>query len=159
MRLSNLNSKKVELTEEGFDNLKKEQNELIKEKRPQAVARLQKARSMGDLSENSEYTAAKENLAFIEGRIQEIEEILKNAIVIKKEKNNHQVSVGAQVTVDIDGRQEKYWIVGEFEADPLKKKLSHNSPIGQALVGKKVGDLVEIEIPAGKIKYKILEIK
>ena len=149
----------VQLTKEGFENLKKELEELIKTKRPYALERLHKARSMGDLSENSEYNAAKEGLAFVEGRIQEIEEILKTAQVVENQNNNHQVEVGTSVLVEIDGKKELFQIVGDFEADPLNKKLSHTSPIGQALVGKKVGDWVEVEVPAGKIKYKIVEIK
>jgi len=149
----------VQLTKEGFENLKKELEELIKTKRPYALERLHKARSMGDLSENSEYNAAKEGLAFVEGRIQEIEEILKTAKVVENQNNNHQVEVGTSVIVEIDGKKELFQIVGDFEADPLNKKLSHTSPIGQALVGKKVGDWVEVTVPVGKIKYKIVEIK
>ena len=149
----------VQLTKEGFENLKKELEELIKTKRPYALERLHKARSMGDLSENSEYNAAKEGFAFVEGRIQEIEEILKTAKVVENQNNNHQVEVGTSVIVEIDGKKELFQIVGDFEADPLNKKLSHTSPIGQALVGKKVGDWVEVTVPVGKIKYKIVEIK
>jgi len=149
----------VQLTKEGYDNLEKELKELKEVKRPEAVERLHKARSMGDLSENSEYNAAKEGLAFVEGRIQEIEEILKMAQVVVNHNRNHQVEVGTSVTVEIDGKKELFQIVGDFEADPLKKKLSHTSPIGSALIGKRVGDWVEVEVPAGKIKYKIVEIK
>lgn len=151
--------KKVQLTKEGFVNLQKEYKELMEVKKPYAVDRLGRARAMGDLSENSEYSAAKEELAFIEGRIQEIDEILKLAQVVENHNGNHQVDVGVTVTVEVDGKQEQYSIVGEFEADPLKKKLSHTSPIGKALIGKKVGDFAEVEVPAGKIKYKIIEIK
>ena len=149
----------VQLTKEGYDNLEKELKELKEVKRPAAVERLHKALSMGDLSENSEYNAAKEGLAFVEGRIQEIEEILKTAQVVANQNNNHQVKVGTSVTVEIDGKKELFQIVGDFEADPGKRKLSHTSPIGSALIGKKIGDWVEVEIPAGKIKYKIVEIK
>ncbi len=151
--------RKIQLTKEGHENLKKEYKELVHIKRPYSVERLGKARAMGDLSENSEYSAAKEELAFVEGRIQEIEQILKLAEVVKNHNGNHKVAVGVAVTVEVDGRQEQFNIVGEFEADPLKKKLSHTSPIGQALLGKKVGDLAEVEVPAGKIKYKIVEIR
>ena len=151
--------KKVQLTKDGYKNLQKEYKELVEIKRPYAVERLGKARAMGDLSENSEYSAAKEELAFVEGRIQEIEQILKLAEVVENHNDNHKVAVGVAVTVEVDGRQEQFNIVGEFEADPLKKKLSHTSPIGQALLGKKVGDLAEVEVPAGKIKYRIVEIR
>jgi transcription elongation factor GreA len=150
---------KNQLTKQGFENLKKELEELKSIKRPQAVDRLSKARSMGDLSENSEYSAAKEELAFVEGKIQEIEEILKDAQIVEINNNSNTVQLGSSVVVEINGQKEKFEIVGEFEADPLNKKLSHTSPIGQALTGKKVGDWVEVEVPAGKIKYKVIDIK
>lgn len=151
--------KNTQLTKEGFENLKKELDGLLTIKRPQAIERLHKARSMGDLSENSEYNAAKDGLAFVEGRIQEIEEIIKIAQVVENNSHQNQVDVGASVTVEVDGKKEMFQIVGEFEADPFKKKLSHTSPIGQALTGKKIGDWVEVDVPAGKIKYKIVEIR
>lgn len=150
--------KKVQLTKSGFENLKKELEELEKNKRPKIVQRLQKARAMGDLSENSEYTAAKEELELIEGRIFEIRQIIENAQVIETNNQNSNVQIGSSVIVEVDGKKEKFEIVGEFEADPLNKKLSHSSPIGQALIGKKPGEWVEVEVPAGKIRYKIVEI-
>jgi transcription elongation factor GreA len=149
----------IQLTKEGFDNLQEELKDLKEIKRPEAVERLHKARSMGDLSENSEYNAAKEGLAFVEGRIQEIETILKSAQIVENCNSNHHVEVGTSVTVEIDGKKDQFQIVGDFEADPVKKKLSQTSPIGSALIGKKVGDWVEIRVPAGTIKYKIVEIK
>lgn len=150
---------KIQLTQNGHNDLKIEHEDLLKNKKPRAIDRLGKARSMGDLSENSEYTAAKEELAFVEGRIREIEEILNNAQVIE---NNHAINliqVGSSVKVEANGKNELFQIVGEFEADSMNKKLSQNSPIGQALINKKVGDLVEVDIPAGKVQYKIVEIK
>ena len=151
--------KKIQLTREGFENLQKELKDLVENKKPFAVDRLSKARAMEDLSENSEYTAAKEDLSFVEGRIQEVEEILKTAEVVTNHNGNHVVDLGITVTVEADGKRDEFQIVGEFEADPMNKKLSHTSPIGKALLGKKIGDLVEVVIPAGKIQYKILEIK
>ena len=150
---------KIQLTQKGYNDLKIELQDLIKIKRPKAIDRLGKARSMGDLSENSEYTAAKEELAFVEGRVREIEEILDNANIVENNQVGDQVQVGSSVTVQTDGKSELFQIVGEFEADPMNKKLSQNSPIGQALINKKVGDSVEVDIPAGKIQYKIVEIK
>ena len=151
---------KIQLTKKGYDDLQKEYQDLAKNKRQQAVDRLQKARAMGDLSENSEYSAAKDGLAFVEGRIREIEEILNQAEVVE---NNHfsrnKIEIGNSVVVETNGKQELFQIVGEFEADPMNKKLSNTSPIGQALMDKKVGDLVEVNIPAGKVQYKIVEIK
>lgn len=151
--------KKTQLTKEGYDSLKKEYQELTTVKKPYAVDRLQKARSMGDLSENSEYSAAKEELAFVEGRIQEIEEILKDVEIIENHISGNKVELGTSVIVEVNGTKELFQIVGEFEADPMSKKLSHTSPIGQALIGKKVGEWVEVDVPAGKIKYKIVDIK
>ncbi len=150
---------KIQLTKQGYEDLQKEHQDLIKNKRLQAVDRLQKARAMGDLSENSEYTAAKEELAFVEGRIREIEEILNNAQVIENNHIRDQVQVGSSVTVEVNGKNDLFQIVGEFEADPMNKKLSQNSPIGQALMDKRVGDLIEVNIPAGKVQYKIVDIK
>lgn len=151
--------KYTQLTQEGFRNLEKELEELKKIKRPTAVDRLAKARGMGDLSENSEYVAAKEDLSFIDGRILEVEEILKASSVVHAHSDNHHVSIGNKITVESNGVQEEYIIVGEFEADPLNKKLSASSPIAKALLNKKVGDEVEINVPAGKIIYKIVDIK
>jgi transcription elongation factor GreA len=150
---------KVQLTKEGYENLQKEYKDFIEVKKPFAIDRLQKARSMGDLSENSEYNAAKDELGFVEGRILEIEEIFKQAEVVENHLVNNQVELGASVTVEVNGKKELFQIVGEFEADPMNKKLSHTSPIGKALLGKKIGDWVEVEVPAGKMKYKIVEIK
>lgn len=151
--------KKIQLTSIGFENLTNELKELENIKRPQVVDRLQKARAMGDLSENSEYSAAREELELIEGRIFEIKQILKNAEVVQANNQKASVQIGSSVVVEINGKKEKFEIVGEFEANPMEKKLSHNSPIGQALIGKKPGDWVEVEVPAGKIRYKIVEIK
>ena len=151
--------KNTQLTKQGFENLKKELDELVRVKRPYAIDRLGKARSMGDLSENSEYAAAKEELAFVEGRISEIEEILKIVEVVENHNGGNRVEIGSTVTVEMDGKKELFQIVGEFEADPMHKKLSHTSPIGQALIGKKVGEWIEVSVPAGKIKYKVVDIK
>jgi len=150
---------KIQLTQKGFDDLQLELEDLIKNKKSKAIDRLSKARSMGDLKENSEYTAAKEELALVEGRIQEINNVLSNAEVTLMYKAGNKIEIGSTVTVDINGQKDTFQIVGEFEADPMNKKLSQNSPIGQALINKKIGDLVEINIPAGKIQYKIIEIK
>lgn len=146
------------LTTDGFDKLNIELSDLIKNKRPTAIERLKRAREMGDLSENSEYTAAKEDLSFTEGRIQEIEEIIKRAEVVKNNNRNNIVDVGTKVKVLNNEKEEIIEIVGELEADPINKKLSSKSPIGKALIGTKPGDKVNISIPAGTISYKVLEI-
>lgn len=149
---------KVLLTKEGLAELKREYDGLVQVKRPAAVARLSDARDLGDLSENSEYAAAKQDLSFIDGRILELEEILHGAKVITSHKKG-QVDVGCKVTLHVDGKREIFTVVGEWEADPKEKKISHESPLGKALMGKKVGEKVEVEAPAGRILYKILHIE
>jgi len=145
------------LTQEGLKALKDELEELVKVKRPATVTRLADAREAGDLSENSEYVAAKQDLAFIDGRIAELEDIIRLAKVAGPTVSG-QIGVGSRVTVHVNGKQDEFTLVGEWEADPMKKKISHESPLGKALLGKKVGDIAEFEAPVGKIKYKILEI-
>jgi transcription elongation factor GreA len=149
---------KIKLTKKGFENLQKELETLKEEKRPKMVKRLSEARAEGDLSENSDYTAAREELEFLDGRISELEDVIKRADVIRGNGASDQVSVGTSVTVGVNGQKHTYNIVGEWEADPKEKKISHTSPLGQALVGKKVGHEVEVEAPAGKITYKVLQI-
>lgn len=121
--------------------------------------RLAKARAMGDLRENSEYTAAREEQGMIEGRILELEQLIANSEVMKVSGSSNTVQIGAAVTVETPNGKDTFHIVGEFEADPMNKKLSTTSPIGKALVGKEVGESVEIEVPAGKLIYKIVDIK
>lgn len=151
--------KKFQFTQEGLDKLREEYQELIDNKRKQAIDRLQKARMMGDLSENSEYTAAKEDLAFIEGRIKELEEIMANAEVVEQNWEGEIIEIGSRVIVEKNDEKDEFFIVGEFEADPMAKKLSATSPIGKALLGKAIGEKVEIQIPVGKIVYKVVDIK
>lgn len=156
------NDKKIYLTQTGLDDLKKEHEALLKGKRPDVVQRLSSAREMGDLSENAEYTAAREELAFIDGRIEELEGLLKQVVLINH--NNHKgnnagaVDLGSEVTVEIKGRKEVFTVVGEWEADPALKKISHESPLGKALLGKTVGDEIEVDAPAGKMIYTIVSV-
>ncbi len=151
--------KKVQLTEEGYALLQQELQSLKKERLPVAIEKLQKARSMGDLKENNAYSSARDELALLEGRVQEIEDILKNVEIINRALKQNEITIGARVTIAVEGNKEQFHIVGEYEADPMNKRVSHTSPIGQALMGKKVGDTVQIEIPSGKIIYKIVDIK
>lgn len=154
--------KQTQVTREGFENLKKELAELTNVKRPKIVERLTYALGQGDLSENSDYSNAKEELEFLDGRIEELREVIENAKVINssgKGTKSGQVDMGAKVTVGVNGDKHVYEIVGEWEADPVNRRISPESPLGQALVGKKVGDSVEVEAPAGKISYKILAIE
>jgi len=151
--------KNIQLTKTGFEKLKQELEELKTKTKKEVLKRLNQARSMGDLSENSAYSSAKEELNLVEGRIAELEEILKNAKIVEEVQDKTTVQLGSSVVVEINGKKEKFEIVGEFEADPLNKKLSHTSPIGKALFGKKIGEWIEVEVPAGKIRYKVVEIQ
>lgn len=147
------------LTREGEQKLKIELAELTGPRREELAQRLRSAIQMGDLSENADYHKAKEDQAFLEGRIQEIEYILRNATIIEKTSGDV-VSVGSTVTVQEDNYDpETYFVVGAKEADPRKGKISNESPIGRALIDHKVGDVVEAETPGGKVKFKILKIE
>ncbi len=146
------------LTSEGLAKLKSELKELKTVKRKEIAQRIQEAKELGDLSENAEYAEAKTEQAFIEGRIIELENILKNALVIKSDKNSDQVKVGSSLKVKTQTGELTLTIVGSNEADPTRGLISNESPLGQALLGRKVGDMVEVKVPAGIVKYSILEI-
>ncbi len=155
------NKKQIFVTKQGLEELKNELHELEKEKRPQVLDRVSQARAMGDLSENSEYTAAREELSLIDGRIEELSDMLKRVEIIDEEKaskKTNAVQLGSTVTVKIDGKKEVFEVVGEWEADPQEKKISHESPLGKALLGRALNDKIEVEAPAGKILYHIVEI-
>lgn len=153
-------NKLVQVTEKGFAALKIELEELVTIKRPKLVERLERARQEGDLSENSDYINAREELEFLDGRIDELKNVVENAEVVANDvKNNGEVGIGTTVLVQVNGDKHEFKIVGEWEADPGQKKISHESPLGKQLVGKKVGEEAEVEAPAGKIIYKIIEIK
>ena len=149
--------KKIYLTEEGHAEIKKEFEELSKVRRPEVVQRLSEARDQGDLSENAEYHAAREELSFIDGRIDELEEILKQVVIIEDTKGGI-IALGSKVTLKVNGKDEVFSVVGEWEADPRAKKISHESPLGKALLGKKVGESVDVEAPAGKITYTVTSV-
>lgn len=149
---------KVYLTQEGLQKLQEELDQLTGIRRKEVAEKLQKARELGDISENAAYDAARDEQAFVEGRIEELEDVLKRVEVVEEEKAGV-VSVGSHVRVHLDGNEQEFKIVGALEADPTDGKISHESPLGQALLGKKVGDKVEINAPAGKLTYHVLEIK
>ncbi len=149
--------KQIQITREGYDSLKRELDELVDRKRPKLVERLERARNEGDLTENSDYSNAKEELEFLDGRIDELTHVVENAVILKNGSMDH-VSVGTSVTLRVKGKELIYHIVGEWEADPLNRKISYESPLGRALVGKSVGDSVEVEAPAGKLVYEILSL-
>ncbi|MCX8025249.1 MAG: transcription elongation factor GreA [Thermanaerothrix sp.] len=149
------------LTAEGYQRMQQELEYLKTTVRQQLAQRLRAAIQQGDLSENADYIAAKEEQGFIEGRIQELEQVLRNAVIIDHtEKKANEVSIGHVVTVQ-EGNfpPETYHLVGPKEADPLNGRISHESPIGKALLGKKVGDEVIAETPGGTIRLKILKIE
>lgn len=148
------------LTAEGAARLKAELEELTGPKREELAERLRSAIQMGDLSENADYHKAKEDQGFLEGRIQELEYILGNAVIIEDNGNKEIVSIGSHVTIqEEDFPEETYHLVGPTEADPSKGMISHESPIGKALMDHKVGETVEAETPGGVIKFKILKIE
>lgn len=150
---------KVLLTAKGLKELQKEYEELTKVKKPKAVKRLATARTMGDLTENTEYSAARQDWAFLDEQIVELEAILNRAVVIDEKKKKSVVSVGSTVVVEVDGEQDELMIVGSVEADPMKGKVSNESPVGQALLGAKVGDVVKVSTSTIKSSYKIIKIK
>ncbi len=150
------------LTEEGLEKLKKELYELKTVKRKEIAEKISNAVAFGEIAENAEYRAAKNEQAFIEGRILTLEKIIENCEIIDKSKNdNTYVSPGSEVVVEDLKKKEKitYILVDYIESDPGSGKISIVSPIGKALLGKKVGDKVNIRVPAGNLHYKILEIK
>lgn len=149
---------KIQFTSGGLSEIKAELTILKGAKLTAAIERVARARDFGDLSENAEYHAAKEELSFIEGRVEELESIILRAEVVSGKIKKGTIDIGCKVTLTIAGKEHTYEIVGEWEADPLKKKISHTSPLGQALVGKKMGENVEFEAPAGKVIYKIKKI-
>ncbi|QQG40974.1 MAG: transcription elongation factor GreA [Candidatus Levyibacteriota bacterium] len=153
-------NKKIYLTKEGLAELRKELENLTKTRRPDVLERVSQARSLGDLSENAEYAAAREELSFIDGRIDELEELIRQASVIHEagKRGSVLVKLGSKVTLHVNGKKENFMVVGEWEADPLAKKISHESPLGKALIGKKVGEKVEVTAPAGKILYTIVSV-
>lgn len=157
-----MDAKKIYLTKEGLGELKKEYEDLVKVKRPEVLERVSQARNQGDLSENAEYVAARDELSFIDGRIEEIEEILKQVTLIDEKAaskgKDAVVGLGSKVTLTIDGEKEMYTVVGEWEADPAERKISHESPLGKALLGKEKGDKVEVEAPAGKVLYTVVSV-
>jgi transcription elongation factor GreA len=148
-----------DITPEGLEKLKKELDYLVNIERKKIAKLLAKAISFGDLSENAAYSDAKEQQAFLEKRIKELETMIKEANVVKKDTNSCKVQVGSTVFLDSDKGEDKYIIVGASEASPFENKISYKSPLGQALLNKKEGDIIEIQTPKGKVKYTIKKIE
>lgn len=155
-----MNSKVIKLTPEGLKALQEELKDLKDNKLPKVIERVATAREFGDLSENAEYHAAREDHAWIQGRIEEIEGILSQAQVVTGFAGNSAVDLGHQViVVTAEGNEMEFHIVGEWEADPMAKKISHESPLGKALMGKRVGEQASVEAPAGIVTYTVKAIK
>lgn len=150
------------MTLEGKEKLEKELEYLKTERRKEVVERIKVARSFGDLSENSEYDSAKEEQAFVEGRIGTLEKMIRNAVIIEEDTSNTSVvSLGKTVTFKElpDGEEEVYTIVGRAEADPIEGKISNDSPMAQSLMGKTIGDKVNVSTPGGDMQVEIIEVK
>lgn len=147
------------LTKEKYEDLKAELERMKKEGRMEIAERLKKAKEYGDLSENAEYSEAKEAQAKIEFRIVELENILRNSALIKKATGKTTIDIGSVIEVEKSSKNFKYTIVGSKEVDPEKNFISNVSPLGKAFIGKKAGDTVEVHIPKGKTKYKIISIE
>lgn len=157
-----MNDRKIMLTEEGLQKLKAELHELKTVKRKEIAEKISNAVAFGEIAENAEYRAAKNEQAFIEGRILTLEKVIENCELIDNSKNDHTVvSPGSQIVVEDLKKKEKveYTLVDYVESDPSSGKISIASPIGKSVLGKKVGDKVKIRVPAGSLHYKILEIK
>lgn len=153
----------VLLTKEGLEKLKEEYEYLKSTKRKEVAAQIKEAISYGDLSENAEYDAAKNEQAFVEGRIIELEMMIKNAKIVKDSKSKGTVvQFGSTVVIQDQGKkdseEETYTIVGSTEADPFGGKISNESPLGHALIESRQGDVVEYEAPKGKVKYKVVKV-
>jgi len=155
--------KKYLLTPEGLQKLKDELNILVNERRKEVIERIQEAVAHGDLSENADYAQAKEEQSFIEGRIQEIEDMVKNAEIIDVNRKHTTVTIGSTVNVRVgsngSANERKYTIVGSNEANPSLGKISNESLIGKALLGRKVGEKVPVQTPAGEMLYEIKSIE
>ena len=154
-----MDKKTVYLTEEGYQELKRELDDLINVKRPLNIKAIKEARALGDLSENAEYDAARNEQAELEGRIKKLEQILENVSIIK-DVDNGSVSIGNTVKIKYidDDEEDEYKIVGSQEADPFESKISNESPIAKALLGKHVGDVVDVDSPNGIYQIKITSI-
>ena len=152
--------KKMFLTPEGAEKLREELKELTGPKRTELAARLHHAVRQGDLSENADYIAAKEDQAFLEGRILELQTLLREAIIVENGGQDGVVDIGSRVVVSQDGGSpETFILVGLKEADPRNGKISHESPIGSALLGKRVGETAVARTPGGELRFRILEIR
>lgn len=147
------------ISEEGYNKFKKELEYLKTGKRLEIAKRIQKAKDMGDLSENAEYSEAKDAQAFNDGRIAEITQIIKNLTIVQNGAGKGRVGMGSKVTVKTDGRERVFIIVSFNEADPLEGKISNESPLGRNFIDREKGDRVMVDTPKGEVEYEILKIE
>ena len=154
-----MSNKEVYVTSNGLEEMKNELDHLINVRRPEVINALKEARALGDLSENAEYDAARNDQAVVENRIKELEVLIENAKVFD-DVSTDKVTIGTNIKIEYveDGEVETYTIVGSTEADPFENKISNESPIAQAILGLKVGDIASVESPNGKYDVKIVEI-
>ena len=153
-----MNGKPSYLSKEGLDKIRDELGQMINVRRVEVAARIHEAKQHGDLSENAEYEDAKNEQAFVEGRIQSLEALLKNAILIDEHHSTDHVQIGSTVTVESSDGKEKYTIVGSAEASPPEGRISNESPLGRTLLGKRKGDTITVTAPAGELSFKITGI-
>jgi transcription elongation factor GreA len=146
------------MTQEGYDKLKEELDFLSKTRRKEIAERIERAKELGDLSENAEYSEAKDAQALNEGRIMELSNTLKNVTVVEKGSGGDHIVMGSKVVVKVNGQEKEYTIVSFNEADPLNGLISNESPLGVAFIGKKKGETVDVETPRGLVQYKIVKV-
>ena len=153
-----VNNKPTYLSKDGLEKLRSELDEMVSVKRPEVANRIHDAKEHGDLSENAEYEDAKNEQAFVEGRIQTLEALIKNATIIDENHSTDHVQIGSTVAVESPDGKEAFTIVGSAEAKPAEGRISNESPVGRALLGKKKGEKVVVKVPAGDFTYKIVGI-
>ncbi|HUG48994.1 MAG TPA: transcription elongation factor GreA [Candidatus Limnocylindria bacterium] len=153
-----INNKPAYLSREGLQKLRQELDELVNVRRAEVATRIHEAKEHGDVSENAEYEDAKNEQAFVEGRIQSLSALIKNAVLIEENHSTTHVQIGSTVELESDDGRERFTIVGSAEAAPQDGKISNESPVGRALLGRKKGDKVVVSVPAGDTNYKIVSI-
>ncbi len=153
-----MNTKTTYISKDGLDKLRVELDQMLAIRRPEIAQRIHDAKEHGDLSENAEYEDAKNEQAFVEGRIQTLESMIKNAQLIDENTSTDHVQIGSTVKVEGDDGTETFLIVGSAEARPAEGRISNESPVGRALLGKRRGEKVVVRVPAGDFSYKIVDI-
>jgi transcription elongation factor GreA len=153
-----VNNKPTYISREGLEKLRHELEEMVSIRRPEIAQRIHDAKEHGDLTENAEYEDAKNEQAFVEGRIQQLEALIKNATIIDEHHDTHHVQIGSTVKVKGPDGSQSFMIVGSTEARPTEGRISNESPVGRALLGRKKGEVVKVQVPAGDIAYTIVSI-